>query len=299
MERIIIGFIFGAIVGSFLDCIANRSVTNTSFWGRSFCDHCHKTLSWYELVPIVSYIFQKGRCTKCHKKVSPESTLVEIITGLITAFIVFSSIPPAFITQDWINQLNSVVDVIFKLFATYVFLAVFITDFKTGLIPDRITYPSIVTAVVLLLLFGLIKSGLFYYGLKMSPLGSYLLPPHSDYFYRHVQYIFEPVLGSILSGVGIGLFFLLLILVTAGRGMGGGDMKLGVFIGLAVGFPQSVLVIMLAFFLGSIFGIILILSRLKKFGQTIPFGPFLSLASIIGLFWGQQLVDWYLNLRIF
>jgi leader peptidase (prepilin peptidase)/N-methyltransferase len=80
--------------------------------------------------------------------------------------------------------------------------------------------------------------------------------------------------------------------------MGGGDMKLGVFIGLVLGFPASLVGIMLAFLLGSVFGIGLLISRVKKFGQTIPFGPFLSLASIAALLWGEEIVNWYFHFQI-
>jgi leader peptidase (prepilin peptidase)/N-methyltransferase len=104
---------------------------------------------------------------------------------------------------------------------------------------------------------------------------------------------------SYASGIGIGLFFLILILATKGRGMGGGDMKLGVFIGLVLSFPHSLAALMLAFLFGSVLGVGLIISRLKKFGETIPFGPFLSLASIIILIWGDQIINWYLNFNLF
>lgn len=298
MERIILGFIFGLIIGSFLDCMANRSFTNVSFLGRSFCDHCHKTLPWYTLVPVFSYLVLRGKCRFCHKKISPESTLLEIVTGLLTAFILFTAVPANFITLQWESQLVIVTETLFKLFAVYVFLIVFITDIKSGLIPDRITYPSILIAAGYIIVSFLSRTGLFYLSLKNSELGQYLLPPNSDYFYRHILNYLEIVGWTFASGVGVGLFFLILILVTKGRGMGGGDMKLGIFIGLVLGFPNALAAIMLSFLLGSIFGIILIASRVKKFGQTIPFGPFLSLASIITLLWGEQIVSWYLNFRL-
>lgn len=298
MERIILGFIFGLVIGSFLDCMANRSFTNVSFLGRSFCDHCHKTLPWYTLVPVFSYLVLRGKCRFCHKKISPESTLLEIVTGLLTAFILFTAVPANFITLQWESQLVIVTETLFKLFAVYVFLIVFITDIKSGLIPDRITYPSILIAAGYIIVSFLSRTGLFYLSLKNSELGQYLLPPNSDYFYRHILNYLEIVGWTFASGVGVGLFFLILILVTKGRGMGGGDMKLGIFIGLVLGFPNALAAIMLSFLLGSIFGIILIASRVKKFGQTIPFGPFLSLASIITLLWGEQIVSWYLNFRL-
>lgn len=299
MERIFFGFIFGLFIGSFLDCIANRSFTKTSFLGRSFCDHCHKTLAWYQMVPVVSYLFLLGKCGYCHKKISPESTLLELVTGLITATVLFLFLPGGILTQQWESQLLFGTDVLFKLVAIYVFIIVFITDIKSGLIPDRITYPSIIMAAVYLLVSNITKIGLFYWSLKNSQLGQYLLPPQSDYFYRHSMDLLASTFWSYASGIGVGLFFLILILATRGRGMGGGDMKLGVFIGLVLSFPNSLTAIMLAFLLGSLFGVALIISRIKKFGQTIPFGPFLSLASIITIIWGDQIINWYLNFHFF
>lgn len=299
MERIIFGFILGSVIGSFLDCIANRSFTKQSFLGRSFCDNCKKTLPWFCLIPIFSFIALKGRCYFCHKKISYESTLVEIVTGLLTGFILFTSIPMGIFEQSWLDQVPLFLDNIFKLFAIYVFIIVFITDIKSGLIPDRITYPSIIIAAVYLIIASIIKVSIFYYSLKLSVLGQYLLPPNSDYFYRHVMTYIQLIGWSYASGIGIGLFFLILILVTKGRGMGGGDMKLGVFIGLVLSFPHSLAALMLAFLFGSVLGVGLIISRLKKFGETIPFGPFLSLASIIILIWGDQIINWYLNFNLF
>lgn len=299
MERIIFGFILGLSIGSFLDCIANRSLTKNSFFGRSFCDHCHQTLPLISLIPVISFLLQRGKCRDCRHRISPESTLVEIITGLITAVVLFMDIPADFLYIGWAMQLTIGLDTVIKLFAIYVFLAVFITDIKSGLIPDRITYPSIIIAAVLLIVSAGVKIGLFFLALKSSPLGQYLLPPESDYFIRHSLYILEPLGLALLSSLGVGLFFLVLILLTSGRGMGGGDMKLGFFIGLVLGFPNSVAALMLSFLLGSIFGIGLIVTRIKKFGQTIPFGPFLSLASIAVILWGNQIVNWYLNFRLF
>ncbi|KKR41421.1 MAG: Type 4 prepilin-like protein leader peptide-processing enzyme [Candidatus Daviesbacteria bacterium GW2011_GWC2_40_12] len=78
--------------------------------------------------------------------------------------------------------------------------------------------------------------------------------------------------------------------------MGGGDVKLGAFMGIILGFPQALLALMLAFFTGAIFSLFLIILGKKSFGQSIPFGPFLVLGSLTALFWGDQILDWYLHL---
>ena len=79
--------------------------------------------------------------------------------------------------------------------------------------------------------------------------------------------------------------------------MGGGDVKLGAFIGVALGFPGAILALVLAFLSGAIFSVSLIVLGKKHFGQTIAFGPFLVLGSLVTLFWGDQILNWYLKLQ--
>ena len=78
--------------------------------------------------------------------------------------------------------------------------------------------------------------------------------------------------------------------------MGGGDVKLGAFIGIVLGFPQGLLAIVLSFLLGAVFSVVLLLTGKKHFGQVIPFGPFLVTGSLVTLFWGKEILDWYINL---
>lgn len=293
-----IGFIFGTVLGSFVDCIANRSVTKTSFFGRSFCESCKKKLEFYELIPILSYVLLQGKCRKCQKKIGTESLLIEILMGLLSALMFYVIIPANFLEQSLLNQVTFGGELYLNLFILIILTAIFITDIKTGLIPDRITYPSVLIFLVSMVVITVTKITLFYYSLKGDPLGQYLLPPHSDYFNRHVLMNLTPIGISVLAAVGIGLFFLILILLTRGRGMGGGDMKLGVFLGLSFGFPDALTLLVLSFFIGSVFGVALLVIGKKKFGQTIPFGPFLSLAGLITLFWGEKVLQWYLNLRL-
>jgi prepilin signal peptidase PulO-like enzyme (type II secretory pathway) len=86
---------------------------------------------------------------------------------------------------------------------------------------------------------------------------------------------FQPFISGVISAFALMLFFASLIIVTRGRGMGGGDLKLSIFLGLVFGFPKSLLAVMLGFLTGSVVGIALLILRRKHFGQTIPFGPLL------------------------
>lgn len=127
---VIILFLFGLAIGSFLNVLIDRSPHEESFlWGRSHCDWCHKTLRWFELIPLVSYLVQKGRCLRCHKKLSWQYPIIELCTG--TLFLL--------LYQYGIGAL----------LVASAFLVIVVADSKYQLIPD--------SAVIALLIAGLIQ----------------------------------------------------------------------------------------------------------------------------------------------
>ena len=191
-----------------------------------------------------------------------------------------------------------VFELLSKIFFIVILAALFITDLRKMLIPDRIILPSLKIGFIVLLSLTIYKVGYLYYFLSQSNIGKFLLPPRSDYFLRHALLTANPLLTGILMALIIGAFFWGLIVLTKGKGMGGGDVKLGAFIGLMLGFPLSLLAIILSFITGAIFSVGLLVSGKKKFGQIIPFGPFLVLGSLISLFWGDKIIEWYLHLSL-
>lgn len=294
----VLGFIIGICLGSFTKVIADRSLTNKSFWGRSYCENCKRNLAWYDLFPVFSYLIFRGKCSHCRKKFSPEYLLIEVLMGLLVAGIFNKIIPGQFLELNLVSWGVLTLSLVMYLVITIVLVAVFITDFKTGYIPDRITHPGLWILFILQIVSSVYNITLFYLSLKFSDLGKYLLPGYSNYFYVHALEIANPLIYGSLMALVLGSFFYLLIVLTKGKGMGGGDLKLGVFLGLAFGFPYSIVVLMLSFLLGSVFGVGLILIGKKKFGQTLPFGPFMSLAGLIVIFWGNEILNWYLNLSL-
>lgn len=291
------GFIIGVCLGSFTKVLADRSLTAKNFLGRSSCENCKRQLVWYDLFPIFSYLLLKGKCRYCHKKFSSEYILTELLMGLLVAGIFWKVVPVNFLELNAVSFGVLGLSLFMYLIIAVTLTAVFITDFKTGYIPDRITHPAIWVLFVTLIVVSLFKISLLFISLKNSEIGKYLLPPNNNYFYDHALEIAKPLFYGSLMALVLGLFFYLLIVVTRGRGMGGGDLKLGVFLGLAFGFPYAPVVLMLSFLLGSVFGVGLILIGKKKFGQTLPFGPFMSLAGLIVIFWGTDILNWYLHLN--
>ncbi len=292
----LLGFLFGTILGSFSYALADRSLSNKRFTGRSCCNFCREKLAWYDLVPVISYLMLKGRCRYCKKNISLQYLIVEIALGLIIGFLFYHESQYFQFSGFNFQFLHYFLDLIFKTFFLTVLTPLFITDIKDMFIPDRIVVPAIVIAFIFLLAETIYKITSLYYLLSENSIGRYLLPPLSDYFQKQALVAAEPFFGALLSALGISGFFLLLIIITRGKGMGGGDVKLGAFMGLGLGFPQSLIAIMTAFISGAIFSIFLLALRKKHIGQAIPFGPFLILGSFIALFWGNQIFSWYLHL---
>lgn len=301
MVGLILGFCLGISLGSFIKVLADRSLTekdNNSVWykpflGRSYCPKCKKALRWYDLFPIFSYLILGGKCRYCHKKISPEYPLVELVSGVLIAFLFWNGFDKFLNAPNIFEQVISLSDLFFKTFLISIFLAVALTDLKKTLIPDRIMFPAIVISISYLAFITIFKIYYLYYSLIGTVLGKYLLPPYSDYFRRHALLVADPLLGSFSAAIIISGFFLSLIILTKGRGMGGGDVKLGFFIGLGLGFGGGLLATILAFVTGAITSLFLIVLGKKGFKQNIPFGPFLVLGSLIVLYWSDPLLKWY------
>lgn len=251
------GFILGAVLGSFVKVLADRSIRNKSFWGRSYCPACKHKLAWYDLFPIVSYFTLGGKCRYCKDKIGIEYLVIEVVMGFLIGFLFWDKFS---------------LDLPFKTFFISTLAVLFITDLKKMFIPDRITFPAIAITFI-----------------YIASISLY------NYFQRHALITAYPLFGSILMAVLIGGFFMLLIIVTRGKGMGGGDVKLGALIGLALGFPNALIALMVSFISGAVLSLGLILLKRKHFGQSIPFGPFLVFGSLVALFWGNQILEWYLK----
>lgn len=115
-----------------------------------------------------------------------------------------------------------------------------------------------------------------------------------------IAFIFNLWLGAsfwslLLAALIGGGFFLGQFLISQGRWIGGGDIRLGALMGLMLGYPQVVVALMIAYLSGSVVGAGLLVAKKKQWSSQIPFGTFLSLATIIAMLWGSEILSWYLN----
>ncbi len=251
-------FIFGACIGSFLNCVIYRSEQEKSLKGRSFCPNCKHELSWPDLFPVFSFLFLKGKCRYCKSKISWRYPLVELLTALIFLLI--------FNLQ--ISNLK-ILNIAFAFYIACVLIIIFVYDLKHYIIPDKILFPAI--GIV-----GLVRILDFSFGILT--------------FNHLLSYFF-----AVIVAAG---FFLAIFLVSKGKWMGFGDVKLAVLMGLLLGLINVLVALFLAFFFGAIIGITLMAFRGKKLKSEIPFGPFLILGTFMAMFWASQIIKWYVSLII-
>ncbi len=249
-------FLFGIIVGSFLNVVALRYNTGMSFSrGRSQCFSCGKGLSWRELIPVLSYIVLGGKCSKCASKISVQYPLVELVTGalFLATFIHLGASA---------SILQSLGALFYYFFIWSILIVISIYDFRHKIIPDGLVF-----------LFG------------FATLSASLVA----FFYGHSNTLLDILAGPILA-----LPFWFLWAVSRGRWIGLGDAKLALGIGFMLGFVGGVSAVVLAFWIGAGVSIGFIVgqrllslsSKNLTMKSEIPFGPFLILGTIIIFFFG-------------
>ncbi|HUC02141.1 MAG TPA: prepilin peptidase [Candidatus Paceibacterota bacterium] len=276
---VIILFLFGIAIGSFLNVVILRYdgehflLDAKMIGGRSHCPHCKATLRWFELVPLASYLAQGGRCRRCGARLTMQYPVVELLSGFVFALVPFAvgvaAAPLIVVSAIWIAALEAL-------------LAMAVIDIRLGIIPDEINIFLGVLGVFLTIMI----AGYF------GPGNPSLIGPSAAIFGLQWSAAWAHVAGAVFGGA----FFAFLIAITRGRGMGMGDLKLAIPLGLLFGWPDIILALVFAFVLGAAAGVLQVALGRNTMKGTIPFGPFLALGAGVALLWGPAIVGWYLSL---
>lgn len=253
-------FLFGAVIGSFLNVCIYRIPLGMTLGGRSFCPQCQTKVAWYDNIPIFGYLFLLGRCRQCRKPISARYPLVELITALLSlaAFMKSPSLPIYFF---W-----------FCFFVAPLIVITFI-DIDHQIIPDVISIPGIPIGILVILF------------QKWPDWSGGLI--HS-------------IAGALVGGGSLIVIGTLYQWIRKREGLGGGDVKLCGMLGAFLGWQGMIFVFFVSSVLGTLYivfyGLWMIVkrkSRLQEGPMIIPFGPFLAGGALIFYFFGPAILEWY------
>lgn len=255
----LIAFAIGLCFGSFLNVIVYRLPLKKSIISPpSGCPACKTKLAFPDLVPILSYLLLKGRCRYCGAAIAIRYPLVELLAGLLFVAL--------------FCRFGLTAQYLFYLSLLYILLAVTLIDLEHQIVPNALVASGLVIAL------------LFYLpGLIFS---ASALPPYLQ---------INRALLDALAGMALGGGLLLLIILVSRGGMGAGDMKLMLMIGLFVGLRGVAVVLLLGFIFGALVGITLMALGRATRKDALPFAPYLALATLVEVFMGETIWNWYIN----
>jgi prepilin signal peptidase PulO-like enzyme (type II secretory pathway) len=251
--------LLGLIFGSFVNALVWRLKTKRDWVkARSVCVHCKHVLEARDLIPVLSWLWLKGKCRYCRKPIHWQYPLVEILmAGLFVVSYVL-----------WPVALDSTLarfDLAVWLVCLVGFVALAVYDIRWLLLPNRIVYPLLILAIARVVVLAVI-------------------------FDQGPGAIRGAVLGLLVGG---GLFYII-FQVSQGKWIGGGDVKLGFLLGLLLGGPlEAALLLFVASVLGTLTSVPLLITGHAKRGTRVPFGPFLLTGAIVVKLVGPAIVGWY------
>lgn len=249
--------LFGLCIGSFLNVVIYRLPRDESVVKpRSFCPECSHPIAWYDNIPLLSFLFLRGRCRHCRKEISPRYFLVELLTAALAlaTFAVSGELPPF---------------LVYFIFFVAPMIAVVFIDLEHRIIPNEISL-------------GLIPIGL--------AIRFWSAPAGLGW-----NACLEGVIGLLVGGGFFWLVAFLFEKIKKREGLGGGDIKLMAAFGALFGWEGVLFIMLISSIAGSVIGAGVVLVKKDRHYQ-IPFGPFLVLGAALYFFFGSRMIDWYLGL---
>ncbi len=258
-------YILGALVGGLLaGGIANARVMRTResliFTTSRSCSICAQPAHPKEYLPVIGYFAVKGRCHKCKEIIPWQYPATEVVFALL--FVVFAARALTlwgFELPAYASSSEALLLFVRDALVSCALILIFVFDYRAYIIPDRLTIPAMIVAILCNVALGI------------------------------------PVMPILLGGLLIGGFFAAQFLISKGRWVGGGDIRMGMLMGFLLGPWLGVVALLLSYVSGAIVGVGLLASRKREMGSHVPFGTFMALSTVVTMLWGQQIMDWYLG----
>ena len=229
--------------------------------GRSMCPNCKHELAPKDLIPVFSWLYLRGKCRYCQRPISWQYPLIELLTAAVFGL--------SYVFWPFDLSGAGLFQFIFFLGFLVMFMALAIYDLRWYLLPNQIVYPLIAVAALETVI--------------------------ASVWNQSLAEVWQAALAAVIIA---GLFWIL-FQVSDGKWIGGGDVKLAVILGLLAGTPaKACLLVFLASLLGTILSLPLAIRQGGNFKLKVPFGPFLILACVLTVLFGQQILDWYTGILL-
>lgn len=305
-------FLFGICIGSFLNVVILRYEPDKhilkNVGGRSRCPHCRRVLKWYELIPLLSFAFQKGRCRTCRARLTWQYPLVEFLSGLVFVAVpwvalrnnpgVITYLLHPFPTSSAISQsfyhslrLVAVGNTALAGLWIVVFLALIVIatiDLRLKIIPDELNVFLAILGI------GAILIKYFLRGFSFS--GGHIQGSFLESYATLFGFTGNVWLNALVGAGSVVVFLGIIHFFSRGRAMGFGDVKFSFGIGLLMGWPDAAVAILLSFIVGSIISLFLLAIGKEKLKSKLPFAPFIVLGITLVYFFGYDIINGYFRL---
>jgi leader peptidase (prepilin peptidase)/N-methyltransferase len=257
-------FVLGAVIGSFLNvCIVRMPHEQSIVRPGSHCPKCKSPVKWYDNIPMLSYFFLGGKCRSCKTKISFRYVFVELLTAI------------TFVLLYLYYGLNDIL--VPYLFMVCCFIVATFVDFAHRIIPDEISIGGMIAGLIFSFIFPTL------HGFNPNDL-PWIMP--------HLKSLGMSLVGLLAGGGIIYLMGVMGDFILKKETMGGGDVKLMAMVGAFLGWKLALLTFFLAPFFGAIFGVI---EKIRTKDSAIAYGPFLVLAALISLFYGNDIIRWIIS----
>jgi leader peptidase (prepilin peptidase)/N-methyltransferase len=222
---------------------------------RSACPHCGAQIGALQNIPVISYLFLRGKCARCSARISPRYPIIEIITALCSAVVAYK------FGFTWYTAAGVLM--------TWTLVVLWLIDFDTQFLPDQFTLP------------------LMWIGLLMSLFATPDSPFAPD--------MRSSIIGGAAGYLSLWSVYWVFKLLTGKEGMGYGDFKLLAAFGTWFGWQPLLLIVLLSSFTGAVIGIGLIVFKGRDHNIPIPYGPYLAIAGWIAMLWGHDIIHHYFS----
>ena len=270
---VIVG-VLGAMIGSFLNVVIHRLPREQSIvFPNSTCPRCRASIKAYDNIPILSFLILRGQCRSCGAPISPRYPAVEALTALLFAAV------------TWHDGVSFILA--FDLAFTASIVALLFIDAEHMILPNAITYPGILFALITRVVVPYVAGPANFDDLP------HLISVFPANYPVPIVSLIGAAIGALAGGGSLWLMGFLWEKLRGVEAMGFGDVKMMFMVGAYLGWRLTILTILIGAFTGSLAGIAVMMRRGRNLQMMLPFGIFLGIGSIVSLLAGSRIIAWY------